>query len=100
MNESLIVPVINDSGLYGSKHIIDCSQVQLQMCSGLSAGVDTAIIIMAFGLLLQMLRKPLNWIGSKWQPFLIVSNNLNDSMLPELLILVSFLFMAYTRFLI
>ena len=93
MADSLIVPIINKT--FGSP--LDCRDVQLQMCSHLAANTDTAILLIGIGLLIMMMRKPLNWIGKRWTPFCIVSNYVQESKLPELIIMISFVFLSFAR---
>jgi len=93
MNDSVIMPILNKT--FGSP--LDCRDVQLQMCSGLTSITDTAIILIGMGLFFMMMRKPLNWIGKHWTPFCIISNYVQESKLPELIIMISFVFLAFAR---
>ena len=79
---------------------LDCSGIQLQMCDSFSNNMDTAIMLIGIGILLMMIRKPLDWIASRWEPFCIVSNYMDNSALPGLMIMMGFIFMAFTRWFI
>ena len=93
MNDTFILPNMN----YSIAQTIDCSQIGLQLCNQLEANMDFALIIMGIGLLLQMSRKFISWLGENYIGFRFLSDYLETSLFPELLILVSFIFLVYMR---
>lgn len=99
MNETLIIPNFTNLNVtpYGLGNM-DCRYIGTQFCNHLSGNIDSAIWIMGIGILLQMSRKWLSLLALKVPQIAPIANYLDTSILPELFIVVGFLFMAFIRF--
>jgi len=94
--------ILNQALNYSStvfENRIDCSNIRLQMCNTLGSNINLAILIMGIGLLMQILRNPIAYIEFKLTNQTMIGDYLRTSYLPELFILVSFIFIAYSKFL-
>ena len=97
-----ISTLANTSSLFYSR---DCHEIQLELCQHLSSNTDIALMMIGVGIFFDILR---GWI----RPYLtmeelrdkksqrLIGNiilYIDDSILPELCILMGFIFLAFIR---
>ena len=85
MNDTLILPVMNNP-----YQPLDCSGITLQMCDNLNSDINSSVIVMAVGLLMQFIR-----MLKHDDP---ISNYLKDSIIPELMVYMGFGLIMFVRF--
>jgi len=96
MADSLILPILNNTTSF-NPYRMDCSDITIQLCQALNSNMNLALFVMGLGLALSFSRKYANRFSEKYNEFKIVSDYLDTSIFPELLVLVSFIFLVYIR---